>query len=201
MRESIAPRSASLISALDGLPLRETRAHAPSLDDWERAHARLWRAPPPEEEPWQQRRASRLPVIAAAIAVMLGVMGLIGMRERIVRLAPGAASLYSAAGLKVNLSGLDLRGVTSKIAADGDRKVLTVEGEIVNLRQEANRVPKVALAVRGPDGRDRYVWTETPPKTKLAAGETMAFRARLASPPADGTDVMVRFAALDDGKK
>jgi hypothetical protein len=197
MRESFAPRPAPLISALDAIPLRDSLVADPSLDDWERAHARLWRAPPPEEEPWQQRRPSRLPMIAAAIAVTVGVMGLIGMRERIVRLAPGAAPLYSAAGLKVNLSGLDLRGVTSKIATDGGRKVLTVEGEIVNLRQEANRVPKVALAVRGPDGRDRYVWTETPPKTKLSAGETMAFRARLASPPADGTDVMVRFAALD----
>ncbi|ATQ66795.1 MULTISPECIES: hypothetical protein [Methylosinus] len=194
MREK---RPIPLYPALDTLRASEPTSAEAALADWERAHARLWRAPPLEEEPWQERRPSRLPVIAAAIAVMLGAMGLIGMRERVVRLAPGAAGLYSAAGLKVNVFGLDLRSVTSKIAEEGSRKVLTVEGEIVNLRQQANRVPKVALAVRGADGRERYVWTETPPKARLAAGETLAFRARLASPPADGADVMVRFAALD----
>ena len=199
MREFFVERLAPLSASRHDV--EPSAAAEVALDDWERAHARLWRAPPPEEEPWQERRPSRLPMIAAAVAVAIGAMALIGMRERIVRLAPATGSLYSAAGLGVNLAGLELRSVSSKLSTEGSRKVLTVEGEIVNLRREANRVPKVALSVRGADGRARYVWTETPPKARLSAGETMAFRARLASPPADGADVLVRFAALDDGKK
>jgi hypothetical protein len=172
---------------------------APSEAEWDEAYARLWRRPPPEPEAFIERRAppSRLPLVAAVVAVVIGAMALIGLRERIVRVAPVSAAAYSAVGLKVNLAGLDLRGVSSKIVTEGARKVLMVEGEIVNLRRVPNRVPPVALSVRGADGRPRYSWTAQAPKTKLAAGETMAFRARLASPPADGTDVLVRFAALD----
>jgi hypothetical protein len=175
--------------------------HAPSLDDWDRAHERLWRAPPPDAEPWDAKRSSSLPVIAAIVAVVFGAMALIGLREKIVRLAPATAPLYSAAGLKINPVGLDLRGVTSKLVTEGARKVLTVEGEIVNLRREANKAPTVALSVRGADGLTRYAWSATPPKSRLEPGETMAFRARLASPPADGTDVLVRFASLESDKK
>lgn len=176
---------------------------APTDAEWERAYVRLWRKPPREAESWEDRRSapSHLPLVAAIVAIVFGAMALIGLREKIVRIAPAAAALYSAVGLKVNLAGLELRGVSSKIVTEGARKVLMVEGEIVNLRREANRVPPVALAVRGADGQARYAWTEQAPKTRLAAGETMAFRARLASPPADGADVLVRFAALDSAAR
>lgn len=183
--------------APDAGTLRETRGG--TLDPrWEQSYADLWREPAREPDP--PARSSRLPVIVAIIAVVLGAMALIGLRDKIVRIAPQAAALYSAAGLKINPAGLELRGVTSKIVTEGSRKVLTVEGEIVNLRREANRVPPVALAVRGADGRARYAWTAQSPKARLEAGETATFRARLASPPADGADVLVRFAAREEGR-
>ncbi|MBG0811665.1 hypothetical protein IY145_20135 [Methylosinus sp. H3A] len=160
----------------------------------------LWREPPRESDPMRNRRERLLPLIAAIIAVVFGAMALIGMREKIVRVVPVATALYSAIGLKVNAAGLDLRGVTSKIVTEGGRKVLTVEGEIVNLRRSANRVPPMALAVRGADGRERYAWTAAAPKMQLAAGESVQFRARLAAPPADGADVQVRFASLGEAR-
>jgi hypothetical protein len=170
--------------------------HSEDRDD-----ARLWREPPRECEPVDNRRERVLPLIAAIIAIVFGAMALIGMRDKIVRVVPAATALYTAIGLKVDAVGLDLRGVTSKIVTEGARKVLTVEGEIVNLRRSANRVPPMALAVRGADGRERYVWTAAAPKMRLAAGESVQFRARLASPPADGTEVQVRFASLDEADK
>jgi hypothetical protein len=100
--------------------------------------------------------------------------------------------------LPVNLAGLELRDLHSRIVLDGSRKVLTIEGEIVNLRRQANRVPPVALTVRGENGLDRYAWTTQAPKSRLQPGEKIAFRARLASPPEDGADVLVRFAKLDE---
>lgn len=163
--------------------------------------AQLWREPPRESDFVDKRRESLLPVIAAIIAIVFGAMALIGMRERIVRVLPVATALYSAMGLKVDAIGLDLRGVTSKIVTEGQRKVLTVEGEIVNLRRSANRVPPMALAVRGADGRERYAWTAAAPKMRLSPGESVQFRARLASPPGDGADVLVRFAGLDEAEK
>jgi len=178
-------------------PVRSTPA--PHSDEWD--DARAWREPPRESDPIHNRRERLLPLIAAIIAVVFGAMALIGMREKIVRVVPLATALYSAIGLKVNVAGLDLRGVTSKIVTEGARRVLTVEGEIVNLRRTANRVPPMALAVRGADGRERYAWTAAAPKMRLAAGESVQFRARLAAPPADGTEVQVRFASLDEADK
>lgn len=165
-------------------------ARAPSYDE-------LWPGPRPRATEPAQAGRRRLPIIAAIISVVIGAMALIGLREKIVRMAPPAAALYSALGLPVNLAGLELRGVKSRIFLDGARKVLTIEGEIVNLRREANRVPPVTLTVRSENGLDKYAWTTPAPKPRLEAGETIAFRARLASPPPDGAEVLVRFASAE----
>ncbi len=168
---------------------------APSYDElWRNAR----RAPPLSEPP--AAPVWRPPVLAAVVLVLVGVMALIGLRERVARLLPATAPAYAAVGLPVNLAGLELRGVRSRILLDGERRVLAIEGEIVNLRREANRVPPVALTVRGENGQAKYAWTAPAPKARLEAGETIAFRARLASPPEGGADVLVRFAQVEATK-
>jgi hypothetical protein len=169
-------------------------SRTPSYDE-------LWRIPQRAAQRRDDRpRGGGFPVIAAMIAIIVGCMGLIGLREKIVRAAPPTAAAYAAFGLPVNLAGLELRGVHSQIVMEGPRKVLTIEGEIVNTRREANRVPSVALTVRSETGQEKYSWTTQAPKSKLEAGEKIAFRARLASPPEGGSDVLVRFASLDEAK-
>lgn len=140
----------------------------------------------------------RWPVVATIVAIIIGATALIAMRERIVRILPQAAAGFRAVGLPVNLVGLELRDVRSRIVTDGARKVLVTEGQIVNIRRAETHVPAIRLAVRGANGLERYVWTEPTPKSWLEPGEGMAFRARLASPPQDGAEVMVRFARLDE---
>jgi hypothetical protein len=186
-----------------------------------------WRASPPEiaaeassapvdasrdEEFWSREatrtaardlppaRRDRWPILATIIAIIMGASALIAMREKIVRILPPAAIGYRTLGLPVNLAGLELRGVRSRIEMDGPRKVLITEGEIANIRRDENKVPPLTLAVRDSSGLQRYAWTAPSPKTRLAPGETIAFRARLASPPEDGADVLVRFAHLDEAK-
>ena len=44
------------------------------------------------------------------------------------------------------------------------------------------------------DGRELYVWTARPPKTRLGTRERVSFRARLAAPPAGVREVLVKFA-------
>jgi hypothetical protein len=50
------------------------------------------------------------------------------------------------------------------------------------------------LSVRGPDGLPLYTWTNEAPRKTLGVTESARFRARLASPPAEGREVLVRFA-------
>lgn len=160
----------------------------------------LWRDPRRVAKRPQatQRHTSRTSFIVTAIATLIGVMALIGLREKVVSISPPAAAIYAAFGLPVNLAGLELRGVHSRIVMEGERKVLAIEGEIVNLRREANQVPPVALTVRAENGLGKYAWTTRAPKSRLEPGETMAFRARLASPPEGGADVLVRFAGVEE---
>lgn len=142
----------------------------------------------------------RWPVLSAIVAIVMGATALIAMREKIVRILPPTALGYRALGLPVNLAGLELRGVRSRIEMEGARKVLVTEGEITNIRRDQNKVPPLTLVVRDDGGLQRYAWTASTPKTRLEPGETIAFRARLASPPEDGADVLVRFARLDEAK-
>ncbi len=165
---------------------------------------------PTYEELWREPRRlaasisvapapkDRLPGWAAAVAILMGVSALIALREKIVDVAPPAAKAFAAIGLPVNLAGLELREVRSHIEMDGARKVLAVEGEIANMRRESRSVPPVALTVRGEDGQAKYAWTTRAAKSRLEPGETIAFRARLASPPESGADVLVRFSSLEE---
>jgi hypothetical protein len=172
-------------------PISE-HARRPSYDElWRNQHRQSVEIDSP-----LPRRASASSVVTL-LAAGIAVTALIGMREKVVRVMPSAAAVFSMIGLPVNLAGLELRSLRSQLFVDGSRKVLTIEGEIVNLRREANRVPSVALTVRGGNGQDKYSWTTPAPKARLEAGETIAFRARLASPPPDGADVLARFASAE----
>jgi hypothetical protein len=168
------------------------------------------RRAPTYEELWREPRRlaasisvapaprDRVPGWAAVVAILMGVSALIALREKIVDVAPPAAKAFAAIGLPVNLAGLELREVRSHIEMDGARKVLAVEGEIANVRRESRSVPPVALTVRGEDGQAKYAWTTRAAKSRLEPGETIAFRARLASPPESGAEVLVRFSSLEE---
>jgi hypothetical protein len=54
-------------------------------------------------------------------------------------------------------------------------------------------VPRLKLAVRNAAKEEIYSWTAAPPRATLAPGQAVAFRTRLASPPPESRDVLVRF--------
>lgn len=142
----------------------------------------------------RERRApfrGALGVGCAAVLVMLALGG----RERIVARLPATDRLFAALGLPVNLAGVEFRNVVSKVTEIDGQKVLAVTGEVVNLRgAEATPLPGLTLTARGADGRALYVWTAQAAATKLAPGEATSFRTRLAAPPDEARDVVVRLA-------
>lgn len=165
--------------------------------------------PPSYEEVWGSARQRRehtgfsrdrlhapwfSPILAAILAVVLGSMSLVGLKEQIVRAFPASSALYAAAGLPVNLRGLEFRQVKSVVSAANAQRLLKVEGEIANLRPRLNSVPPIELIVEGLDGRPLYRWTAAAAKSKLSANETIAFETRLVAPPEAGRDVKIRFA-------
>jgi predicted Zn finger-like uncharacterized protein len=137
------------------------------------------------------RRMFSLPVL---IVVMLAILlGALNWRVAVVRHFPQTASLYAALGLPVNLRGLFFQDVKSRTELEDGVGVLVIEGTIVNLTTRTLDVPRLRFALRNVSGHEVYAWTAQPSKSTLGSGNGLPFRARLASPPGDGRDVIVRF--------
>ena len=133
------------------------------------------------------------------LAFMIAATAAIAARAAIVRVAPATAAAYASLGMPVNLRGLSIDGVRATIAGPSeDRRDLLITGEIVNLRQAETPVPNLRITLRGDDRRELYLWTAHEPKPRLGPHERVAFRARLAEPPAGVRDVLVKFAAPGD---
>jgi predicted Zn finger-like uncharacterized protein len=163
-----------------------------------------WRARPPAPAPRPAMRKPRSPSRrirpAAALAVVgaIALVAVVGARADIVSRVPALASLYSAVGLEVNVRGLAIADVRSVETIEEGVPILLVTGSISNVSQANVDLPRLRLAVRAGDGRELYAWTTVAGRTKLAPGETTPFRARLASPPAEGRAIAVRFLARQD---
>jgi predicted Zn finger-like uncharacterized protein len=129
----------------------------------------------------------------AMLALALLDVGLIGWRAEIVRLAPQTASLYGALGLQVNLRGLVIDNVTTETRTAEGVPVLLIQGRVVSAAKRTVEVPRLRFAVRNGTGNEIYTWTALPNRSLLSPGETLSFQSRLAAPPPETHDVLVRF--------
>ena len=146
-----------------------------------------------------RRRRWRKPGFPAAILILLGLNAcIVTWRADIVRLLPQTASLYAAVGLPVNLRGLSFEKIRVSRSEHEGAGVLVLEGSIVNLAARPVEVPRLRLALHNPAKHEIYAWTMQPPRSILGPGDTLPFRSRLASPPADARDVQVRFFSRHD---
>jgi predicted Zn finger-like uncharacterized protein len=143
-----------------------------------------------------RRRSSKW---TALILVLVGFnVALIGARNEVVRYFPQTASLFAAIGLPVNLRSLSFEDVKiTKEERDGV-PILNVEGNIVSMAKRPVEVPRLRFAIRNTSGQEVYAWTAAAPRSILEPGEKIEFRSRLASPPAEAADVMVRFVGAQD---
>jgi predicted Zn finger-like uncharacterized protein len=146
------------------------------------------------------RKASRFaagPFLILA-GIIMAVAALWG-RAQVVRTIPTTAALYRGIGLPVNLRGLEFHAVRSELVAAGSDTFLVVEGEIANISGRDAPVPPIEIGVRSAEGQMLYTWINDPPRERLATSDTAHFRARLAAPPVEARQVLVRFAAGQDG--
>jgi len=154
------------------------------------------RALPPRSAPRKSsRKGLGVAILAAAGAL---VVAAIAARASVVRAIPDLAGVYAAAGLPVNLRGLEFREVRTTSETQDGIAVLVIEGEVVNVAKHAVEVPRVRLAVLGVGGQELYSWTALLPRSTLSEDEKVPFRSRLASPPSEGREVLVRFLTRSD---
>jgi predicted Zn finger-like uncharacterized protein len=139
-------------------------------------------------------RGGRRPSAAMLIMLLLPLnAALLGWRSDVVRLMPQTASLYAAIGLPVNLRGLAFTDVKTTKEVHEGVPVLLVQGTISNVSRQPHDVARLRFAMRNSAGREIYSWTTLPARSMLAPGDSEPFQTRLASPPAEGREVVVRF--------
>ncbi len=132
------------------------------------------------------------------LALLIVDAVVVGWRNDVVRILPQTASFYATLGLSVNLRGLALDGVTTTTEQHEGVPILVVEGSVVNDSRKIVDVPRLKFVVRNAANEEIYSWTAVPPRATLPPGEAVSFRSRLASPPPDGRDVLVRFVTRHD---
>jgi len=183
----------SLVPPIEQPPLPETPSAEIDNDDIESYAARRERM---QARRKKSRRSSRW---TAVVLVLFSInVALIGARDEVVRYLPQTASLFAAIGLPVNLRHLKFENVhISKDTQDGVN-ILIVEGTIISDSKQPVTVPRLRFAARNAAGQEVYTWTTLPSRSILGPGETLDFHSRLASPPPDATDVMVRFFTTHD---
>lgn len=137
--------------------------------------------------------------LASLVMALLAVSaGLIAGRVQVVRLMPQTASFYALFGLKVNLKGLVFDDVKVAKEVQDNVPVLVLEGTITNTTLTVLEVPRLRFAMRDRHGVEVYTWTALPERAILGPGQTETFHTRLASPPPEGREVLIRFFGRGD---
>lgn len=183
----------SLVPPIEHEPLPDAANAEPDSEDAESFDARRQRL---QGRRKQLLRSSRW---TAIILVLIAFnVALLGARKDVVRYLPQTASLFAAIGLPVNLRNLKFENVRiSKETQDGINNLI-VEGAIVSEAGKPVEVPRLRFAARNSTGQEVYTWTMPPPRSILGPGERLEFRSQIPAPPADASDVMVRFLIAQD---
>lgn len=183
--------SPPLVPPIEHMPLPEPGAKAD--EDSESFVARRRRL---QAKRQKTRRSSRW--TAVVLVLFAFNVALIGARNEVVRFLPQTASLFAVIGLPVNLRQLDFEDVHITRETQNGATLLLVEGKIVSKAHKPIEVPRLRFAARNATGQEVYVWTAKPERNVLQPGENLPFQSSLAKPPADATDVMVRFFTAQD---
>jgi hypothetical protein len=135
-----------------------------------------------------------LPILPTAIVLQLVVIGAILIwRDNVVRVLPQTATLFRTVGFTVNLRGLAFSDLHSSQEVQDGVAILVIDGTIRNINSTTVGVPRLRFSLRDASGSELLSWTAPPEQGRLDAGESLPFRSQLASPPAEGRDVSVRF--------
>jgi predicted Zn finger-like uncharacterized protein len=142
----------------------------------------------------RRSRGKSLANLTTATAAMGALaVALFVWRADVVRLLPQTAAFYHLVGLDVNLRGLLFKDVKVTTETVEGKPVLVIEGVIVGESRKTVEVPRLRFSVRDAQGAEIYAWNTVLEQTRLKPGDHAFFKSRLASPPAEGRSIDVRF--------
>jgi predicted Zn finger-like uncharacterized protein len=129
---------------------------------------------------------------AAALVVAL-VAGAIVFRGEVVKLAPKTQAAYAGLGLPVNSLGLVIEGVQATPTFLGGRPVLSVTGDIRNVKDAAVNSPALRVNLLNREGKAIAARIVRPIDPKVPAGATRHFAIAISDPPSNAHDLEILF--------
>ena len=154
----------------------------------------------PLKRPSPSRSTRRPALNLPATTTVMGALAaaLLFWRSDVVRFAPQTAAFYKMVGLDVNLRGTAFRDLKVTTETVDGKPVLVIEGMIVATGRKPVDLPRLRFSVRDAQGAEIYAWNAVLKQTVLNPGEQTAFKSRLASPPAEGRNIDIRFFSRRD---
>lgn len=144
--------------------------------------------------PW----SDRLGLLAgwATLGAVLVLIGWTGFRFRqeIAALWPQSSSLFATFGIADTVHQLAIDDTSYRRETEHGEPVWVVTGTLVNRSSHELAVPPVRVALTGGDHRELYHWTVRPPQRTLKPGQSLAFSARIPTPPPSARQVQLGFA-------
>jgi predicted Zn finger-like uncharacterized protein len=138
-----------------------------------------------------RRSFVNLPTACAGLGAL--AVALLVWRADMVRLMPQTAAFYKLVGLEVNLRGVSFKDVKVSTETVEGKEVLVIEGAVVSDTRKPVDLPRLRFSVRDAQGAEIYAWNTVLDQSLLRPGERIQFKSRLASPPAEGRNIDIRF--------
>jgi predicted Zn finger-like uncharacterized protein len=155
-------------------------------------------------EPAAPRKAERRPTAsgreasgkvlvwgASAVVIVALIAGLIVFRAQVVQVLPASQKAYAGLGLAV--SALAIEKVHAEPAFQGGRPVLSVTGQLHNLRDDAAEAPALRVSLLDRLGKAVVIKVARPIDAAVPAHATRYFAITLVDPPAAIHDLQVTF--------
>lgn len=142
---------------------------------------------------WAKALPGVLTLPTACMALGAVVFALLAWRADVVRAMPQTAAFFKMIGMGVNLRGLAFEDLKISTETVNNKTVLLIEGALVDIARRSVEIPRLRFIVRDANGADIYAWNAVLEQPVLNPGERAWFKTRLASPPAEGREIAVRF--------
>ena len=133
--------------------------------------------------------------IVLLVVVVLVVGSFFVFRRDIVAFYPPANKLYMVLGPSANVlgSGLEIPDYDIVSHQEGNKRILSIKGEIKNTTAHVLDVPLLFGAIKDSEGQELRIWSFSAKEPRVLAGEAVAYETEVSNPPRGGINVSITF--------
>lgn len=157
-------------------------------------------APRKTATPAPKQQRPRFGMMAAGLAGFTGLIAIIGgFAQDFDRLKAQTGQWIASFLPGLVTPRLALQNIKTRFEGEGADRALIIEGMILSDASTPHNLPSLSFEIRsavedGSAGQSIFQWMIPPPAPTIDRGNPVPFRARLASPPREGKDIVIRLA-------